>query len=116
MAKKLQLGYREIEARLSLTPNPSPKGEGNENENSKLGTDSTLSTLNSKLKKCMNGIIIPPRDEEALYEAMERMVTDTEMRERMAANARPLIAERFEQGFVRRCLYEFYEEISHRNH
>ena len=35
MAKKLQLGYREIEARLSLppnhslTPNPSPKGEGN---------------------------------------------------------------------------------------
>ena len=28
MAKKLQLGYREIEARLSLTPAPSPKGEG----------------------------------------------------------------------------------------
>ena len=27
MAKKLQLGYREIEARLSLTPSPSPKGE-----------------------------------------------------------------------------------------
>ncbi|MBO4905828.1 MAG: class I SAM-dependent DNA methyltransferase [Bacteroidaceae bacterium] len=29
MAKKLQLGYREIEQRLSLTTNPSPKGEGN---------------------------------------------------------------------------------------
>lgn len=28
MAKKLQLGYREIEARLSLTPNPSPRGKG----------------------------------------------------------------------------------------
>ena len=28
MAKKLQLGYREIEARLSLTPSPSPRGEG----------------------------------------------------------------------------------------
>ena len=28
MAKKLQLGYREIEARLSLSPNPSPRGEG----------------------------------------------------------------------------------------
>ena len=28
MAKKLQLGYREIEARLSLTPNPSPVMEG----------------------------------------------------------------------------------------
>ena len=58
-----------------------------------------------------NGIIIPPRDEEALYTAMERMVTDEEMREQMAANARPMIAQRFEQGFVRRCLYEFYEGI-----
>ena len=28
MAKKMQLGYREIEARLSLTPSPSPRGEG----------------------------------------------------------------------------------------
>ncbi|MCR5849710.1 MAG: N-6 DNA methylase [Bacteroidaceae bacterium] len=28
MAKKLQLGYREIEQRLSLTPNPSSRGEG----------------------------------------------------------------------------------------
>ena len=28
MAKKMQLGYREIEVRLSLTPNPSPRGEG----------------------------------------------------------------------------------------
>ena len=28
MAKKMQLGYREIEARLSLTPTPSPRDEG----------------------------------------------------------------------------------------
>ena len=89
-------GSREI---ISLSPAPSPIREGN------------LKPQNSKLKTCVNGIIIPPKDEEALYEAMERMVTDTEMRERMAANARPLIAERFEQGFVRRCLYEFYEEV-----
>ena len=70
----------------------------------------------SDIRLHRNGIIVPPRDEEALYAAMERMVTDKEMRESMAAKARPLIAERFEQGFVRRCLYEFYEEISHRNH
>ena len=65
----------------------------------------------SDIRLHRNGIIVPPRDEEALYAAMERMVTDKEMRESMAAKARPLIAERFEQGFVRRCLYEFYEEI-----
>jgi glycosyltransferase involved in cell wall biosynthesis len=65
----------------------------------------------SDIRLHRNGIIIPPRDEEALYAAMEQMVTDEEMRKQMAANARPMIAQRFEQGFVRRCLYEFYEGI-----
>ena len=65
----------------------------------------------SDIRLHRNGIIVPPRDKEALYAAMERMVTDKEMRESMAAKARPLIAERFEQGFVRRCLYEFYESL-----
>ena len=58
-----------------------------------------------------NGMVIPPRDEDALYEAMWRMMTDKEARERMAANARPMIASRFEQSFVRQCLYDFYDEI-----
>ncbi len=58
-----------------------------------------------------NGIVIPPRDSDYLYEAMWRMVNDDKMRERMAANARKMIADRFEQGFVRKCLYDFYEEI-----
>lgn len=58
-----------------------------------------------------NGIIIPSKDVEALYEAMMRMVTDKEMRGGMVKNARPMIESRFEQGFVRKCLYEFYEEI-----
>ena len=58
-----------------------------------------------------NGIIIPSKDVEALYEAMKRMVTDKEIREEMVKNARPMIESRFEQGFVRKCLHEFYEEI-----
>ena len=58
-----------------------------------------------------NGIIIPSKDVEALYEAMKRMAVDKEMREGMVKNARPMIESRFEQGFVRQCLYEFYEEI-----
>lgn len=32
-------------------------------------------------------------------------------REKMAGNARQMIASRFEQGFVRKCLYDFYDEI-----
>ena len=66
--------------------------------------------LNKKLKTKTNGIIIPPRDAEALYEAMKMMVTDDNMRGAMAKNARQMIESRFEQGFVRKCLYDFYEE------
>ncbi len=58
-----------------------------------------------------NGIIIPSKDMEALYEAMKRMVIDKDMRERMAKNARLMIENRFEQGFVRKCLYEFYGKV-----
>ena len=63
-----------------------------------------------KVKTKTNGIIIPPRDTEALYEAMKMMVTDDNMRGAMAKNARQMIESRFEQGFVRKCLYDFYEE------
>jgi len=39
------------------------------------------------------------------------MLTDTEMRERMATNARASIASRFDQDFVRQYLLNFYAEI-----
>ena len=61
-----------------------------------------------------NGLIIPSKDTEALYLAMEMMMTDEDMRQRMASCARQMIADRFEQGFVRRCLYDFYDEIIER--
>jgi len=57
-----------------------------------------------------NGLIIPSKDVEALYEAMEMMMTDEEMRQGMVSCARKMIADRFEQSFVRKCLYEFYNE------
>ena len=71
-------------------------------------------TQNLKLKTKSNGIIIPSKDAEALYLAMEMMMTDEEMRQGMASCARQMIADRFEQGFVRRCLYDFYDEIIER--
>jgi glycosyltransferase involved in cell wall biosynthesis len=58
-----------------------------------------------------NGTIIPSKDAEALYQAMKWFVENPEDVERMAANARPLIASRFEQSFVRSCLKDFYKEI-----
>lgn len=58
-----------------------------------------------------NGVIIPSKDTKTLMEAMKRMVVDATTRQKMAKNARPMIASRFEQGFVRKCLLDFYEEI-----
>ncbi len=58
-----------------------------------------------------NGVIVPPQNEEALYQAMKRFVEDSELTLSLAANARPLIASRYEQGYVRQCLYDFYHEI-----
>jgi glycosyltransferase involved in cell wall biosynthesis len=59
-----------------------------------------------------NGVIIPSKDADALYTAMYNMATNTTETKRMAASTRQLIANRFEQSFVRQCLYDFYQEIS----
>ena len=58
-----------------------------------------------------NGMIVPPRDEERLFDAMKEMMQSSVDRKTMAENAREMIASRFEQGFVRKCLYDFYDEI-----
>ena len=58
-----------------------------------------------------NGIIIPPQDTEALYDAMLRMMTDKKALSYMVSNARNMIGSRFEQGFVRQCLFDFYDAI-----
>lgn len=58
-----------------------------------------------------NGVIIPSRDANALFDAMLKMMRDKEAREKMAGNARQMIASKYEQGFVRKCLYDYYDEI-----
>lgn len=58
-----------------------------------------------------NGIIIPPRNEDELLNAMIYFIDHPEEVATMAANARPLIASRFEQKYVRQCLYDFYHEV-----
>lgn len=59
----------------------------------------------------VNGLIVPPRDTAALLQAMERMVLDPGMRRDMGLKARPMVVQRYEQGYVRRCLKEFYASV-----
>lgn len=58
-----------------------------------------------------NGVIIPAKDETALLMSMEQMITEPKHRACMAANARSMVASRFEVSFVRKCLIDFYDEI-----
>ena len=58
-----------------------------------------------------NGIIIQPRDSEALYKAMKSFIDQPAKTAEMAIAARPLISSRYEQSFVHRCLINFYKEI-----
>lgn len=83
-------GAREIV--ISLTHDPSPEGEG-------------------RITICDNGIIVPPRTVQPLYDAMELIMTNAALREQMKKNARKMIGDRFDKDFVRRCLYEYYDEI-----
>lgn len=58
-----------------------------------------------------NGVVIPSKHADALYDAMKNMIEDEQAYNRMEANARPMIQSRFEQSFVRKCLLDFYDEI-----
>ena len=58
-----------------------------------------------------NGLIVPSKDADALYDAMEKMLTDESMRKSMASKARKMIADRFEKNFAQKSQIEFYEEI-----
>lgn len=58
-----------------------------------------------------NGVIIPSKDEEALYRAMENFLLNPEEVLRMAEKARPLIASRYDQKMVWRALLKEYKRI-----
>lgn len=79
-----------------------------------LGLPSIVTDINGSREIIVdgeNGLIVPPRTVEPLFDAMERLIIDQEMREKMQQNARPMIASRFEKSFVQQCLIDYYNEI-----
>lgn len=59
----------------------------------------------------VNGVIIPPRDTEALWKAMRNMLTDEAARRKMAANARNLIGSRYDRAFLWQELKKTYKSL-----
>ena len=58
-----------------------------------------------------NGIIVPPRNAQALLQAMTQFVQNPQATQAMALKARQMIASRFEKSFVQKCLFDYYHKI-----
>lgn len=58
-----------------------------------------------------NGIIIPAKDEQAIFNAMEKMLKDSVLLEKMKQNARSMIVSRYEQEVVWKAILAEYEKL-----
>lgn len=79
-----------------------------------MGLPSIVTDINGSreiIEHGVNGVIIPSKDVDALYHAMEQMILDRMSTQNMAKNARQMIESRFEKSFVQKCLFDFYDEI-----
>lgn len=79
-----------------------------------MGLASIVTNINGCseiIRDGVNGVIIPPRNESALLEAMRRMVTDEAARQKMAANARELIGSRYDRAFLWQELKKTYKSL-----
>ena len=79
-----------------------------------MGLPSIVTDINGSreiISDGINGLVVPPKNVEALSEAMKKMLIDSDFRERAASVSRDMIASRFEQGYVRKCLWDFYHSV-----
>ena len=79
-----------------------------------MGLPSIVTDINGSreiIKNGINGMIVSAQNADSLFQAMRIMLASTADREKMAGNARMMISDRYEQGYVRKCLYEFYDEV-----
>lgn len=79
-----------------------------------MGLPSIVTDINGSREIIINGengLIIPPRDSDALLQAMRRLMDNPDMTASMASKARPLVISRYAQSYVRECLYSFYKSL-----
>ncbi|MEW5676319.1 glycosyltransferase family 4 protein [Flavobacterium enshiense] len=72
---------------------------------------SNINGCNEIIVPGANGIIIPVKDTEALFEAMKQIQEDDALRNTVKTNARMMIKERFEQHVVWEALLTEYKQL-----
>lgn len=81
-----------------------------------IGLPSIVTNINGCNEIIMegeNGIIIPVKNVDALYEAMQKMMEEETFRTSLQQNARPMIVNRFEQSRVWEAILAEYKRLEH---
>lgn len=79
-----------------------------------MGLPSIVTDINGSneiIKSGKNGVIIEPKNETALYQAMENFILHPEIVKAMAQNCRKMIADRFDQKIVWAALLDEYKTL-----
>ena len=72
---------------------------------------SNINGCNEIVTEGVNGTIIPPKQTDALFEAMERMVLDKEWKNSLAENSRKTIRENYERRDMWNILLQEYKTL-----
>tara|TARA_R110000850_G_scaffold218852_2_gene344389 strand:- start:7598 stop:8809 length:1212 start_codon:yes stop_codon:yes gene_type:complete len=70
-----------------------------------------INGCNEIIEEGKNGLIIPVKNTEALYETMQQLLKDTHLYNHLQQNSRPMICERYEQRVVWEALLEEYRGL-----
>lgn len=73
---------------------------------------SDINGCNEIIDNGVNGLIIPVKDREALYDSMRKIYQEQELRERLAQNARKQIVVRYDQAFIWQALKDEYMALT----
>jgi glycosyltransferase involved in cell wall biosynthesis len=70
-----------------------------------------INGCNEIIEEGKNGILIPTKNQEALYEAMKNIILNSSFKSYLQQNARPMIVNRFEQIVVWKALLSEYQKL-----
>lgn len=75
------------------------------------GIVSNINGCNEIIKDKENGLIIPPKDTQAIYSAMKELLENQVLREQLTRNARTMILSRYEQQVVWNAILNEYKRL-----